>query len=364
MNTVFARVDAQMFREALGRVYQIAARQATLPILGEALVRFDGSSCTIICTNLNQWCLATLPASGDSFSLVFTKTKSLLTACRHFSGQLELQFSSEPTDKAPDPDGQITVSDGTRSLTQRTWRASDFPMLPEADFTERYPIDAEKLLERFKRVRYAVSVDTNRPARCCVEFVDQRIVTLDGYRLALSADPALTVKTPFFIPVEAMSELQMFKGQSCTLCVGEKYASFENEALRLLTRIPENDHLDIDHMIPSRLEEEFLVPVEPLWAEVKYLSEAASKKDRKPIRFNGQTMELETSDGLYSAKVGLPPITVRGFNPRYLLEGFGQFKAKKTPTVTMKVGHPHSPIILTDDESDLAMVLPVRLKAA
>ena len=75
-------------------------------------------------------------------------------------------------------------------------------------------------------------------------------------------------------------------------------------------------------------------------------------------------MELETSDGLYSAKVGLPPITVRGFNPRYLLEGFGQFKAKKTPTVTMKVGHPHSPIILTDDESDLAMVLPVRLKAA
>lgn len=98
MNTVLARVDAQMFREALGRVYQIAARQAPLPILGEALVRFDGSSCTIICTNLNQWCLATLPASGDSFSLVFTKTKSLLTACRHFSGQLELQFSSEPTD--------------------------------------------------------------------------------------------------------------------------------------------------------------------------------------------------------------------------------------------------------------------------
>ena len=364
MNTVLARVDAQMFREALGRVYQIAARQTGLPILGEALVRFDGSSCTIICTNLSQWCLATIPASGESFSLVFTKTKSLLAACRHFSGQMELQFSSEPTNKTLDPDGRITVSDGTRSLTQSAWRASDFPTPPQADFTERYPVDPEKLLERFKRVRYAVSVDTNRPARCCVEFMDQRIVTLDGYRLAVSADPALTVKAPFFIPVEAMSELQMFKGQSCTLCVGEKYASFENKTLRLLTRIPENDHLDIDHMIPSRLEEEFPVPVEPLWAQVKYLSEAASKKERKPIRFNGQTMELETSDGLYSAKVGLPPITVRGFNPRYLMEGFGQFKAKKVPTVTMKVGHPHSPIILTDDESDLAMVLPVRLKAA
>ena len=32
------------------------------------------------------------------------------------------------------------------------------------------------------------------------------------------------------------------------------------------------------------------------------------------------------------------------------------------PTVTMKMGHPHSPMILTDGKDDLAMVLPVRLK--
>ena len=45
-----------------------------------------------------------------------------------------------------------------------------------------------------------------------------------------------------------------------------------------------------------------------------------------------------------------------------LLEGLEQFKAKKVHTVTMKMGHPHSPMILTDGKDDLAMVLPVRLK--
>ncbi|CAN4028495.1 Transposon-encoded protein TnpW, partial [Dysosmobacter welbionis] len=53
-------------------------------------------------------------------------------------------------------------------------------------------------------------------------------------------------------------------------------------------------------------------------------------------------------------------VEARGFNPKYLLEGLEQFKAKKVHTVTMKMGHPHSPIILTDNKDDLAMVLPVR----
>ena len=47
-----------------------------------------------------------------------------------------------------------------------------------------------------------------------------------------------------------------------------------------------------------------------------------------------------------------------------LLEGLEQFKAKKTHTITMKMGHPYAPMILTDDKDDLAMVLPVRLKEA
>ena len=81
--------------------------------------------------------------------------------------------------------------------------------------------------------------------------------------------------------------------------------------------------------------------------EVRYLNGFITARTRKPIRLDGGTLSLETPGGTY---------------PKYLLERLEQFKAKKVHTVTMKMGHPHSPMILTDGKDDLAMVLPVRLK--
>lgn len=364
MSTLHASVDARQFHEALSRAHRIAAKRSSIPILGEALVSFDGIHCTITCTNLDQWCLATLSAEGDSFSFAFTKTKSILNACRYYSGNLEFSYTPDPDKALYEKTGTLVISDGARNLQCRVEGGSCFPEFPETDYQDRYPINAEKLLERFNRVKYAVYSDSSRPVLCCIEFLDSRIVAVDGHRLALSSDSELTVKTPFFIPHEAMAELQMFKRQPCTLCVGKKYAAFENESLLLLTRIPESEHWDVDEMIPKAFDTEYPVSVEKFWGEVKYLNEVAIKKERQPIRFDGPTMELETSDGVYSVKMGLPPVPERGFNPKYLLEGLGQFKAKKADTVTMKVSHPLSPVVFTDGEDDLAMVLPVRLKAA
>lgn len=364
MSTLHARVDAGQFCEALNNVVRTAVKRSRLSILEEALIRFDKDRCTITCTNLKQWCQASVPASGETFSFVFTKTRSILTACQHFSGELEFSYTSNPTQEYPDPEGIIAISDGERGLQRRTIPASDFPVSPEPSYERQYSIDAGKLLERFKRVKYALSGDTNRPARCCVEFLDNRIVTVDGYRLAVSTDPDLTVEKPFFIPPETMAELQMFKNQDCTLSVGKEWAALENESLCLFTRIPIDDGIDIDKAIPTVFDTEYPVSVSTLWDEVKYLNEFITPKDRAPISFDGQALVLETQEGSYSSKVGLPAIPIRGFNAKYLLDGLGQFKAKKVDTITMKVGHPLAPIVLTDDGNDLAMVLPVRLKDA
>lgn len=362
MSTFHSVVNAEQFHAALNNALRSAVKRAKIPILEEAMVCFEGDRCTITCTNLTQWCQMVIPARGDTFSFVFPQSKSILTACQHFSGDVEFSFTSNPTKEEPDPEGKIDLRNGGRGLLRRTVPGSDFPEMPQPALEQHYPIDAGKLLERFKRVKYALSGNSDRPARCCVEFLDHRIVTVDGYRLAVSADPNLTVEKPFFIPPAAMAELQMFRGQDCTLSVGEKWAAFENESIRLFTRIPCNDGLDIDNVIPTAFYGEYPISVSAFWDEVKYLSEFITAKNRKPIRFNGLSLALETEEGSYSSAVGLPYIPVRGFNARYLLDGLGQFKAKKADTITMKVGHPLSPVVLTDGGNDLAMVLPVRLK--
>lgn len=299
MSTFRSVVNAEQFRTALSNALRSALKRAKIPVLEEAMVCFEEDRCTITCTNLTQWCQVVIPARGDAFSFVFPQSKSILAACQHFPGDLEISFTNDPTKEQPDPEGKIELRNGGRGLQRRTIFGSEFPVMPQPTFEQHYPIDADKLLERFKRVKYALSCNHDRPARCCVEFLDHRIVTVDGYRLAVSSDPDLTVEKPFFIPPEAMAELQMFRGQDCTLSVGKEWAAFENKSIRLFTRIPSNDGLDVDNVIPTAFSGEYPISVSAFWDEVKYLREFITAKNRKPIRFNGLSLALETEEGSY-----------------------------------------------------------------
>ena len=185
MSTFHAYVDAAHFHEALGNVLRFAAKRSRLPILEEAQVRFEDGHCVLTCTNLDQWCMSTIPAVGDSFSFVFVGTRKILSACKYFSGELELTYTIEPTETNPDPRGQISISDGKRSLKRSTERTSDFPELKEKPLDRHYPVNPKRLLERFKRVKYAVSSNDARPNQCCIEFLKDKIIAVDGYRLAL-----------------------------------------------------------------------------------------------------------------------------------------------------------------------------------
>ena len=137
MSTFHAYVDAAHFHEALGNVLRFAAKRSRLPILEEAQVRFEDGHCVLTCTNLDQWCMSTIPAVGDSFSFVFVGTRKILSACKYFSGELELTYTIEPTETNPDPRGQISISDGKRSLKRSTERTSDFPELKEKPYSKQ-----------------------------------------------------------------------------------------------------------------------------------------------------------------------------------------------------------------------------------
>mgnify|MGYP000131592771 FL=1 len=135
-----------------------------------------------------------------------------------------------------------------------------------------YPVNPKRLLERFKRVKYAVSSNDARPNQCCIEFLKDKIIAVDGYRLAMSTDPAVNVEKPFYIPPEVMAELTMFKDQDCTISVGEEWAAVESETLRVLTRIPGYDGFDVERAIPTSFSTEYPVDVDQLLDEVRYLN--------------------------------------------------------------------------------------------
>ena len=124
----------------------------------------------------------TIPAVGDSFSFVFVGTGKILSACKYFSGELELLTPIEPTETNP-------RSEGPNFYQRRNGPETCTDALPislsQGALWNAITLSIRKLLERFKRVKYAVSSNTNRPNQCCIEFLKDNGHRRGGHRLAV-----------------------------------------------------------------------------------------------------------------------------------------------------------------------------------
>lgn len=362
-------VNAKDFQRALEKVLKAAPKKSRLYFLEEAHVSFDGSTCTLTCTNLELWCQAVIPAQGSPCSFVLRDSRKLLTAFKHFSGNMECSYQEDDPPATVSTKialgGLLTLYCGNKMLHQRVTTAEDFPELPKPEFEHTYTVNPVSLSKRFDRIKYAVSSDKIRPCDCCVKFFDNRIGAVDGYRLALNRDESLCVTEPFYIPTAAMKLLSIFEEESCQLSVGERRALFDSGAIRLLTSIPEGEGINFDSAIPTDYTEEYNIGIADFVDSLRYLNEFIFNRDREAVRLDGDVLSVKNVKGEYTSRLRLaeiPKVTI-GFKGYYMLDGLKQFQAKKLDTVTMQMGSPYAPIILTDQE-DLAMVLPYRLKNA
>lgn len=362
MNGKKSIVSADKFRTALGKVLRAAAKKCTVSCLEEAHADFHGDICTLTCTDLMQWCQVTIPAQGGEFSFVFRNTRNLLTACKYFSGDLEFEYTENDHSTVTNTDGTLTLRCGNKFSTQRVTAAEDFPDLPDVEAKHTYTVNISSLYERYRRIKYAASKNDTRPCRCCIEFLDNRMLAIDGYRMALSQDETFHVDQHFFVPTKALDLLPVFNGVNCRLEVGNLRAAFDNGSIRVVTRIPEGDGLNVDQLVPQKFSEEHTVSVEDFSSNLHYLYEFV--KDKTPICFDSGVLSVKTNGGEYRSSLELESASqaVCGFNAVYMLNGLSQFKAKKVKSVTMRLDRPVAPIVLTDGDGDIAMVLPVRLK--
>jgi len=370
MSLVKSTVDARALKSALEKVFKAAYKNPSLKFLGEVKVDFSGNVCTLSCTNLNLYCQVKIPAWGDDFSFVFSDTKQVLTALKYYSGDLELICKEDrPSEYEPDKkdlDGLIALRCGARGFSQRFTTAVNYPKFPEEEAEKSYPVSASPLYERFKRIRYAIRPDSTKPQARYVFFTDERMVTIDSYRLAISRDDSLRVDDPIYICPDAMEMLPLFENGQLQIQVGKKYIVFQNDMIRVTSRRPECVPMDVDCFLPKTCKEDCEVNVSEFIRELQYLKSFDITKNES-VRFSRGNLSVRSpADAEYYGAISLigSPDTVINFNAKYMLEGLAQFRAKKVDTVTMQMTSPLSPIILTDHADDLAMVLPVQPKDA
>ena len=178
-----ATVDAREFSEALKNI-SLVLKKSDVPILEEASIRFSGGRCILTTTDLTTWMIAEIPASGDDFSFIFSRTKKLELVCRRFDGSLTLEWTENTA--RHDGDGFVRLSCGSRTGEFDTWSTDLCPDIPKVDGDVSFSANAAELLERINRVAYATLKpgEGGRDASACVAFSGKQIYALDGYRAA------------------------------------------------------------------------------------------------------------------------------------------------------------------------------------
>lgn len=354
-----ASVDAGAFLAALKKV-GTAIRKSSVPVLEEVLVRFCGGRCILTATDMETWIVTEIPAKGDDFSFVFSRTTCVENACAYFGGTLSLTLGETGDEKHSCP--VVTLSCGSRSGEFDTYPAEDYPDTPKTDGEVTFTANVGALLARVNRVSYA----TRKPGQerhgsaFCVQFMGNRIYALDGYRAAWD-EGADTVPQPFLLYAETLRCLRVFSSTQAEFRFSPPRLSVTDGTTTVIFRMAEHPPFQLDSAVPQKYAETFSASPQELLSALRYLNAAAPKTRMPYVYLNGRELSMTVNGRKYSAAVNIQRTgdTVMGLNLHYMTDALKQFSKEKS--VTVKISGIHTPVVIeAEGRSDRALVLPLR----
>ena len=257
----------------------------------------------------------------------------------------------------------------------------DFPTLPTMEPIHTLSLPENALKSMIGETLFAVSHDESKPihtgALFEVEEKQVKLVTVDGYRLAIRQEPlenAVSTPFSFVAPGSALSEVEKIVSEEekpVTISLGTQHITFRMDDTILLSRRLEGEFIDYQRVIQNEHPLELTVNAKELQKSVDRLSLLISEKLKSPLRctFGENEISMTTSTAIGAASDTCPMegngnnLEI-GFNNRFLLE---ILRAVPAETVRLKLSTSVSPCLILPEESTeqkfLYMILPVRLRA-
>jgi len=347
-------VNANEFLSALTKAAKISKVQQVVSIMEEVKMNFENGKCILTSSNLEQWGTFSISAYGDSFTFIPQNTASIVKACKFFKGDLVLDYDKE--------NNTVQFLSNGKSCKVLCCDTKDYPEMPTPTAENIYHTNADELFNRYGKIKYAISKEDSRPIHTGVCFNRNQMVALDGYRMAINSNDDLKVESKFVVPQGAMNLLDSFNKSDIEIEVSKTHIVFKNSEVTIMSRLLEGEYLDYDLAIPKNNNEIYTVNVKQYVNELKYLKEFDDRNSKRPVKFDNGTLSLHNSNGEFKAQVDIKgnAKSIYGYNLHYMMDGLNQFK--DSDNITMQAGGALSPIILTDDKDNFALVLPVRLK--
>lgn len=270
-----------------------------------------------------------------------------------------------------------TIDSGASEFSIIGIPAEEFPEFPSVSETTSIEISQSLLKSMIRQTLFAVAADDSKPVHTgsLFELADRqlRIVSVDGYRLAMRMEPVQCEKNlRFVVPGKALSEVLKLLGdedENLTILIGRRHAIFQIRKYTLITSLLEGEFLDYRAAIPAGESTVVTVKTQSFTNSVERVSLLITDRLKSPVRCILEENEIKlfcsTPMGRANDQVACELAGDRveiGFNNRYLLDALRNSEGDEVRLVLNGALSPMK-VLPKEGNSFLFLVLPVRLKS-
>ncbi len=352
---------------ALTAAERFTGKNVTLPILGNILFEVSGKTLTVTATNLEYAIQVKVQGADATEGKVCVPGKIVSSAIQTVqSDKLDLEAKH----------GNLFIKSSGQEVRINGIAADDFPLIPRIKTIFSFSIGVEELVRGLEQVLPAVAISEFKPELTGVLFKKNQatlvLVATDTFRLGEK-----TIETEkkeggdsffFILPHRVAQELtRIFRPENAVkVSFGENQVLFENDGIRIVSRIIEGSFPEYTNVIPKKFKTASTVERTDITAAVRSSSIFSSKLQDVALKFKEKSVELSAAN----ADVGEYKTTVAAatsgdqvavnFNHRYLLDGLGALDGEK---IYFGLTSESSPVLMrtTADDSFLYVLMPIRL---
>jgi len=343
-----------------------------LPILSNFLIEAKKGILSIRATDLEIGINTNIPAKIEEEGITTTPAKTFSELISIIpSGKITLVLKKE---------GLELLGEKIKTVFQ-VLSPEDFPKLYENIGEEIITIKKEFVDKEFKKVVFAASLDTGRPALSGVLIKERRgkllIVATDGYRLSLKKYTLENKEDSrdnisLLVPSRVIKELILMGKETEEIKIYAETQSnqiiFLQNEITLVGRLIEAEFPNYEKIIPAKSSTKIVFDKEDLQKAIKtcyiFAREAANmvnisiKKDKAIVSSNTpsvgeNTVEIDVKTTGEEAEIA--------FNARYLLDLFSNIDAE---VMSFEMTDSVSPGVfkIEKDDSFLHLIMPIRVQ--
>ncbi len=355
--------------EAVGNVQRAVSTKASLPALEGILLKAQGNNLYLAGFDMELGISTTIPAT-------VREPGEIVLSARMF-GDIVRKMPGEQLSIVADNKYNTIIRSDVTEFAIMGMTAADYPDIPKVEDGVSFAMDQAVLKSMIRQTIFAVAAPTDpRPIYTGTKFEIEpdclRLVSVDGYRLAMRCEPMNNDATlDFVVPGKTLQEiLKLLKDEEkpCSLIVGRRHIIFEIDGYAVISRLLDGEFMAYDKIISPDVTSTVYVNARAFTDAVDRVSLVINDRLKSPLvcEFREDSISVSCSTPLGSANDSIfAKIEGEnediGFNSRFLLDAL---KYSESDEVRIELAGALKPmkILPKEGNSFLFLVLPVRLK--